>query len=76
MPDNGFVRDVCRNAGGALALTSANLSGQPSSLTVEDLEPLWPSCAAVFDGALSSQLASSSLLIMSANFSGRRLLCQ
>lgn len=55
VPDNGFVRDVCRNCGGALALTSANLSGQPSSLSVHDLESLWPSCSAVFDGGAIPQ---------------------
>ena len=36
VPDHAFVRDVCRRAGGAIALTSANLSGQTSPLEVEE----------------------------------------
>lgn len=34
VPDQGFAREVCRRAGGALALTSANLSGATSPLQV------------------------------------------
>ena len=34
VPDHGFTREVCRRAGGALALTSANLSGSTSPLQV------------------------------------------
>ena len=51
VPDHGFARDVCRGAGGALALTSANLSGAPAALEAADFQHLWPSCSAVFDGA-------------------------
>ncbi len=32
VPDQGFAREVCRRAGGALALTSANPSGGTSPL--------------------------------------------
>lgn len=34
VPDQGFAREVCRRAGGALALTSANFSGGTSPLQV------------------------------------------
>jgi tRNA A37 threonylcarbamoyladenosine synthetase subunit TsaC/SUA5/YrdC len=34
VPDQGFAREVCRRAGGALALTSANPSGGTSPLQV------------------------------------------
>lgn len=54
IPNHGFVRDLCRGVGGALALTSANPSGAPSALEVTDFQQLWPSCSAVFDGAPSS----------------------
>ncbi len=50
MPEHGFAREVCRRAGGAIALTSANLSGQSSPLEVEEFQQLWPACATVFDG--------------------------
>ena len=33
---NEFVRGVCRELGGGVALTSANLSGAESSLCVQD----------------------------------------
>ena len=32
IPDNNFIRGVCRGLGRPLALTSANLSGAPSPL--------------------------------------------
>lgn len=51
IPNHGFAREVCRGAGGALALTSANPSGALAALEAADFHPLWPSCSAVFDGA-------------------------
>lgn len=39
VPDCAFIRAVCRAAGRALALTSANRSGAPS--TVDVWEPVW-----------------------------------
>ena len=38
IPDNALAREVIREAGGVLAVTSANLSGQPSPRTAEDVE--------------------------------------
>ena len=35
VPASGFVCDVARQCGEPLALTSANVSAQPSSLTIE-----------------------------------------
>lgn len=50
VPDNDFIRLISRGSGSALALTSANLSGQPSSVCVKDFENLWQHCAYIFDG--------------------------
>ena len=50
IPESDFIRDVCRQHSGAIALTSANLSGATSPLCVNDFAHLWPSCAAVFNG--------------------------
>lgn len=50
MPQNGFVRDVCRAHGGAIALTSANLSGNTGPKDIAEFQDLWSQCAAVFDG--------------------------
>jgi L-threonylcarbamoyladenylate synthase len=38
IPDNALARTVIREAGGVLAVTSANLSGHPSPRTAEDVE--------------------------------------
>ena len=50
MPANGFIRDVCRLHDGALALSSANVSGGRSPLDISEFSELWPQCEAVFDG--------------------------
>lgn len=50
IPESDFIRDVCRGNGGAIALTSANLSGATSPVCVNDFAHLWPFCAAVFNG--------------------------
>lgn len=50
MPQNGFVRDVCRAHGGAIALTSANISGDTGPKDISEFRELWSECAAVFDG--------------------------
>ncbi|KAE8038852.1 hypothetical protein FH972_011322 [Carpinus fangiana] len=52
VPDCNFIRAVARGSGSALALTSANLSGQPSSVYIKDFENLWQHCAFVYDGGL------------------------
>lgn len=50
VPDSDFVRSVSRHYGHAIALTSANESGAPSTLAVDEFSGLWDKCAAVFDG--------------------------
>ena len=67
MPDSDFVREVCRRhqaAGhGALALTSANLSGGQSSVEVAQFQELWDSCTAVFDaGRIEAEACGSTIL--------------
>lgn len=52
VPDFDFIRAIARGAKSALALTSANLSGQLSSVSVKDFENLWRHCAFVYDGGL------------------------
>ena len=38
IPDNAWARALIREAGGVLAVTSANLSGEPSPRTAEDVK--------------------------------------
>ncbi|KAJ1427724.1 YrdC-like domain [Sesbania bispinosa] len=52
VPDCNFIRIIAHGSGTALALTSANLSGQPSSVCIKDFEKLWEHCAFVYDGGL------------------------
>ncbi|XP_028797164.1 yrdC domain-containing protein, mitochondrial-like isoform X1 [Neltuma alba] len=52
VPDYNFIRDIARGSGTAMALTSANLSGQSSSVCVNDFKDLWGHCACVYDGGL------------------------
>ena len=50
VPNSEFVRAVCRLHRGAIALTSANKSGETSTTAVEEFAPLWDACERVFDG--------------------------
>lgn len=52
VPDSKFIRLIARGSESALALTSANLSGQPSSVSIKDFENLWQHCEYVYDGGL------------------------
>lgn len=52
VPDCNFIRGIARGLGSALALTSANLSGQPSSVSIKDFENLWEHCAYVYQGGV------------------------
>lgn len=52
VPDSNFVRVITRGLESALALTSANLTGQPSSVSIKDFENLWEHCAYVYDGGV------------------------
>ncbi len=67
MPDSAFIREVCRQhqavGHGALALTSANLSGAQSSVEVAQFQELWSSCTAVFDAGRIDVPACGSTIV-------------
>lgn len=63
VPDSDFVRGVARAHGKAVALTSANKSGAPSTLEVGEFEPLWNKCGAVFDGGRIPASRSGSTIV-------------
>ncbi|XP_068665811.1 uncharacterized protein [Aristolochia californica] len=52
VPDSNFIRRIASGSGSALALTSANLSGQPSSVSINEFGNLWQHCAYVYDGGI------------------------
>jgi tRNA A37 threonylcarbamoyladenosine synthetase subunit TsaC/SUA5/YrdC len=63
VPDLDFMRLIAHGAHSALAFTSANLSGQPSSVSIKDFEALWPHCSYVFyGGILPSGRAGSTIV--------------
>ncbi|KAJ8289253.1 hypothetical protein COCON_G00019120 [Conger conger] len=50
IPDHAFIRQLSQMCGEPLALTSANVSAQTSTIAVEEFRALWPSLAVVVDG--------------------------
>ena len=67
VPDSPFIRAVCRAHGGAVALTSANLSGAASPTNVADFQELWGACAGVFDaGRVGHDRSGSTIVDLSA----------
>jgi L-threonylcarbamoyladenylate synthase len=63
VPDLELTRHVIRDAGGVLATTSANISGQPSPVTVQEVEDqLGDRIDLILDGGLSRGGVPSSIL--------------
>ncbi|XP_044764943.1 yrdC domain-containing protein, mitochondrial [Coccinella septempunctata] len=50
IPNYDFIKSVANGLGKPLALTSANLSSQPSSVRIEEFEVLWDKLDGIFDG--------------------------
>lgn len=69
IPDSDFIRSVCINGKCPLALTSANISGEPSPLNVTEFQCIWPHLNSIFDsGQISlseSQRKGSTIIDLS-----------
>lgn len=50
IPDHPFMRRLCQTCGEPLALTSANISSQTSTVEAHEFQELWPKLAVVVDG--------------------------
>ncbi|XP_019367640.1 PREDICTED: yrdC domain-containing protein, mitochondrial, partial [Gavialis gangeticus] len=50
IPNHTFIRELAQACPGPLALTSANVSSQASTLTVSEFQDLWPQLSLVIDG--------------------------
>lgn len=50
IPDSWFIRQLVEICGEPLALTSANISGAQSTLSIEEFVDIWPQLEAVYDG--------------------------
>lgn len=55
IPDFDFIRDVAKEFGSPIALTSANRSAETSTLSVREFEALWPELGLVLDGGVLGQ---------------------
>lgn len=63
VPDSDFIRMVASSLGSAIALTSANVSCEPSTVRVEEFKHLWPLLGGVFDaGHLGESRAGSTVV--------------
>ncbi|NWY68120.1 YRDC protein, partial [Erithacus rubecula] len=58
IPDHPFIRELAQACPGPLALTSANLSAQGSTLSVLEFQDLWPHLSLVVDGGPIGDLQS------------------
>ncbi|KAM6371040.1 threonylcarbamoyl-AMP synthase [Pluvialis apricaria] len=58
IPNHPFVRDLARACSGPLALTSANISCQASTLTVSEFQDLWPQLSLIIDGGPTGDIQS------------------
>jgi L-threonylcarbamoyladenylate synthase len=68
VPDLRLTRDLIREAGGVLAVTSANISGQPSPVTAEEVrEQLGDRIDLILDGGPCRAGIPSSLLDCTAS---------
>ena len=66
VPNSEFICRLCEEFGGPVALTSANLSGEPSSVRVSDFKNLWSCCSVVFDaGEISDSKLGSTVVDLS-----------
>jgi tRNA threonylcarbamoyl adenosine modification protein (Sua5/YciO/YrdC/YwlC family) len=50
IPEHDFVRLLCQQVDQPLALTSANLSNNGATASIEEFQDLWPHVNIVFDG--------------------------
>ncbi|KAL3283788.1 hypothetical protein HHI36_017958 [Cryptolaemus montrouzieri] len=59
IPDYDFIRSVANGLGTPLALTSANISSEPSSLRIEEFQVLWDKLDGIFNGGNLSDNATN-----------------
>lgn len=73
IPDYEFIRHLSIKLGKPLALTSANLSSQPSSVIIDEFKEIWCKLSAIFDGGHLGLNHSASTIIDLSN-SGKYLI--
>jgi tRNA threonylcarbamoyl adenosine modification protein (Sua5/YciO/YrdC/YwlC family) len=63
VPDHPLTKSLVEAAGQPLALTSANRSGEPSTLDISEFTHLWPQLAVIVDGGRISESRSGSTVV-------------
>ncbi|XP_054251157.1 LOW QUALITY PROTEIN: threonylcarbamoyl-AMP synthase [Indicator indicator] len=58
VPNHPFIRELARACSGPLALTSANVSCQGSTLAVSEFQDLWPQLSLIIDGGPTGDIQS------------------
>ncbi|KAF5899422.1 yrdC domain-containing protein, mitochondrial isoform X2 [Clarias magur] len=71
IPDHPFISRLCQMCDEPLALTSANISAQSSTLAVHEFEELWPSLALVVDGGPIGDLSRLGSTVVDLSVPGR-----
>lgn len=63
VPNDDFIQKVARSFNAPIALTSANVSCEPSSLAVSEFQQLWPHLGGIFDGGLLAGSRKASTIV-------------
>lgn len=63
IPNYNFIRDLAVGLGKPLALTSANLSAEPSAISALEFQGIWDKIPAVFDGGITNINRNGSTII-------------
>lgn len=66
IPNHDFIRTVVKSLGCPIALTSANISNEPSAVQIGEFKSLWDKLTCVVDdGCLSSNRSGSTVVDLS-----------
>lgn len=63
IPNHDFVRTVVKSLGCPIALTSANISNEPSAVQIGEFKSLWNKLSCVVDGGCLSSNRSGSTVV-------------
>lgn len=63
IPNYNFIRNLSRELGKPLALTSANLSNEPSAVKISEFRNIWGSLPVIFDGGKLKNNNSASTVV-------------
>ncbi|XP_076136614.1 threonylcarbamoyl-AMP synthase [Alosa pseudoharengus] len=71
IPDHPFMRRLCQMCGEPLALTSANISSQTSTVDIHEFQELWPKVAVVVNGGRIGDQSRQGSTVVNLSVPGR-----